>query len=237
MILNYLLILSSLAGLSLLTILFFQPRFLLSIATVMIPGVIYFSKTDQQLIALTIDDGPDPITTPKILEVLRRYGAYATFFIISSRVKDNEALIKDMVNSGHELGNHLTEDTPSIQLSTHEFESELLEADNILSKYADLRWLRPASGWHNTAMVKIAATHSYQVVLGSIFPFDTHISSAWFSSKHILANASPGSIIVLHDNGCRGERTALTLEKVLPELAKKGYRIVTLSDLFSMRNL
>lgn len=233
MILSYLLILSSLAGLSLLAVLFFQPRCLLSIATIIIPGVIYFAKTDKKLIALTIDDGPDPITTPKILDVLRRYGAHATFFIISNRVKGNETLLKDMVSDGHELGNHLTEDKPSIQLSPQEFESELLEAHNILSKFGELRWLRPASGWHNAAMVKIACTHSYQIVLGSIFPFDTHISSTWFSSKHILFNASPGSIIVLHDSGSQGERTVSTLGKVLPELSKKGYRIITLSELFT----
>jgi peptidoglycan/xylan/chitin deacetylase (PgdA/CDA1 family) len=233
MLLNYLLILSSLAVLSLMAVLFFQPRCLLSIATFIVSGVIYFAENDKQLIALTIDDGPDTITTPKILDVLRRYGAHATFFVISNRVKGNEALIRKMVSYGHELGNHLTEDKPSIHLSLQEFESELLEAHNILSKFGELRWLRPASGWHNIAMVKIARTHNYQVALGSIFPFDTHISSTWFSSKHILFNASPGSIIVLHDNDLRGERTALTLEKVLPELSRKGYRIVTLSELFA----
>lgn len=233
MLLIFLSLLSSLALLSLLVVLFFQPRWLLGIATFMVPGVVYFAKTDKQLIALTIDDGPDVITTPKILNVLQRYGAHATFFVISNRVKDNEALIKKMVSDGHELGNHLTEDKPSIHLSPQEFESEILEAHTILSKWGELRWLRPASGWHNTAMVKIARTHSYQVVLGSIFPFDTHIASTQFSSNYILFKASPGSIIVLHDNDLRGERTASTLEEVLPELSRKGYRIVTLSQLFA----
>jgi peptidoglycan-N-acetylglucosamine deacetylase len=228
-----LLILLSLAVLSLIAVLFFQPRCLLSLATFIVPGVIYFAETDRKLIALTIDDGPDTVTTPKILEALQRYRAHATFFIISNRVKGNEALIQKMISDGHELGNHLTEDKPSIQLSPQEFESELLEAHNILSKFSKLRWLRPASGWHNAAMVKAAHTHSYQIALGSIFPFDTHIASTWFSSKHILLNASPGSIIVLHDNDSRGQRTASTLEKVLPELSKRGYQIVTLSELFA----
>ncbi len=233
MTLAYFLILSGIATLSLIAVLFFQPRWLLSLATFIAPGVIYFAETDKQLIALTIDDGPDPITTPKILEVLRRYEAHATFFIISNRVKGNEALVERMLSCGHELGNHLTEDKPSIQLSPQEFESELLEAHNILYRFGEIRWLRPAAGWYNTAMIKIAHKHSYQVVLGSIFPFDTNISSSWFASKHILFNASPGSIVVLHDNSLRGERTASTLEKVLPELSRKGYQIVTLSELFA----
>lgn len=112
---NYFLILSSSAVLSLIAVLFFQPRYLLSIVTFLFPGVVYFAETDKQLIALTIDDGPDPITTPKILEVLERYGAHATFFIISNRVKGNEALVERMVSYGHELANHLTEDKPSIK--------------------------------------------------------------------------------------------------------------------------
>lgn len=232
MILTYFLIISSLSIFGLVAILFFQPRSILSLATFIIPEVVYFAKTDKKLIALTIDDGPDPITTPKILDVLRLYGAHATFFTISNRVEGNKALMEEMVRDGHELGNHLTEDKPSIYLSPKEFELELIKAHNILSKFGELRWLRPASGWHNRAMVKIANKHNYQVVLGSIFPFDTHISSTNFSVNHILFNSSPGSIIVLHDNNSRGKRTALTLEKVLPILYRKGYQIVTLSKLF-----
>jgi peptidoglycan-N-acetylglucosamine deacetylase len=223
----------SLIILTLCAVLFFQPRYLFAIATLIVPGVTYFAKTDRQLVALTIDDGPDPVTTTKILEVLQRYGAHATFFLISNRAKGNEALIEKMVSDGHELGNHLTEDKPSIRLSPQAFESELLEADNILSKFGQLRWLRPASGWHNARMVKTAQTHHYQVALGSIFPFDTHITSTWFASNHILLNAVAGAIVVLHDGGSRGERTVSTLEKVLPELSSRGYQIVTLSELFA----
>jgi peptidoglycan/xylan/chitin deacetylase (PgdA/CDA1 family) len=219
--------------LSLMLALFFQPRYLLAMTTWIVPGVRYFAKTDRPVIALTIDDGPDARTTPKILDVLRRYGSRATFFVISSRIQGNEELIKTLLRDGHELGNHLTEDKPSIQLSPQAFTAELLEAHHVLAHFSQPRWLRPAGGWYNRAMVNISHQQGYQVVLGSIFPFDTHISSAWFSSIQILLNARPGSIVVLHDNDLRGERTVATLEKILPELSRKGYKIVTLSDLFA----
>lgn len=230
---NYLLLFLGLTGLVLVSVLLLQPRWLLSIATVIVPGVVYFAKTNKPIIALTIDDGPDAATTPKILEILRHHEARATFFVISSRIKGNELLIQEMVDYGHELGNHLTEDKPSIKLSPQEFEVELLKAHTVLSKFAKPRWLRPASGWHNTTMVKIARKHGYQVALGSIFPFDTHISSSWFTEKHILFNVYPGAIVVLHDHGLWGERTASTLERILPELYRRGYRVVTLSELFA----
>lgn len=222
---------------ALLAIFFFQPRSLFSMATSILPGVLYFTETDQKLIALTIDDGPDARTTPQILDILQRYGAQATFFVISSRVQGNEALVAEMVRRGHELGNHLTEDRPSIYLSPQAFEADLLAADRVIAPLApftqvgSLRWLRPASGWYNAAMIRTATKYDYRVALGSIFPFDTHIASVGFCALHIRLNAAPGSIIVLHDSGAWGDRTAVTLERVLPQLINKGYRIVSLSEL------
>ncbi len=229
---SYLFLLLSLTGLFAGSVLFLQPRWLLSILALAVPEVVYFAKTDNPEIALTIDDGPDSATTERILEILQHYEAQATFFVISSRIKGNELLIQEILDQGHELGNHLTEDIPSIKLSPQEFEVELLQAHSVLSKFAKLHWLRPGGGWCNNVMVKIALKHGYQVALGSIFPFDTHIPSSWFAAKHILFNAYPGAVIILHDSGLWGERTALTLERILPELNQRGYRVVTLSELF-----
>ncbi len=230
---TYLLLFLLLAGLVFVLVLFLQPRWLLSVAVGIVPGVIYFAQTDQPMIALTIDDGPDAATTAKILAVLQQHEARATFFVIGSRIKGNESLLEAMLDGGHELGNHMTEDEPSIKLSAKEFEVELLKAQAILAQFAQPHWLRPASGWHDRTMVEIAQQHGYQVALGSIFPFDTHIASSWFAAKQILWNARPGAVIILHDHGAWGERTAATLAKVLPELSRRGYRVVTLSELFA----
>lgn len=218
---------------ALIALFLFQPRWVFVIVISIFPGVIYFKRISRKVIALTIDDSPDPNTTLKILDVLRHHQAQATFFIMSDRVKTNEFVVSQMIEQGHELGNHLTEDEPSIKLLPEEFEANLLEAHNILTQFSRPHWLRPASGFYNHRMVEIAHEYGYKVALGSLFPLDTHIHSPWFASNHILLNARPGSIIILHDNGERGERTALTLERVLPELARRGFRVVTLSELFS----
>jgi peptidoglycan-N-acetylglucosamine deacetylase len=107
----------------------------------------------------------------------------------------------------------------------------LLEADAILSPFGSLRWLRPGGGWYNSTIIATARKHDYRVALGSIFPYDTNIASADFAAQFILSNARPGEIVVLHDYGERGDRTAATLEAILPELQRRGYRIVTLSEL------
>jgi peptidoglycan/xylan/chitin deacetylase (PgdA/CDA1 family) len=226
----FLLILCGLAS-----ILFFQPQWILAIVESIDHGVIYFAKTNQPIIALTIDDVPDADTTPLILSVLRQYKVKATFFIISSQILGNEKIAEAIVSDGHELGNHMTEDKPSIKLSPKEFEKDLLKAHSFISRFSETKWMRPASGWYNKEMLKVAKKHNYRVVLGSVYPYDTHIKSSWFSIKHILFNARPGSIIVLHDGNSRGHRTVKTLTKILPILLARGYQFATLSQLFSER--
>lgn len=211
-------------------VLFWQPRWLLN----RLPGagrVVYFVRTDAPAVALTIDDAPDPETTPGILRVLAANDARATFFIITDRVQGNEELVRRMVHEGHELANHLTEDRPSIRLAPAEFAAAVAEADSILTRFGEVRWLRPAGGWYNTRMLDVIERHGYRCVLGSIYPYDPVIPSVAFATAHILRNARAGAIIVLHDGGGRGRRTARVLERVLPELRRRGIRVMSLSAL------
>jgi peptidoglycan-N-acetylglucosamine deacetylase len=210
-----------------------QPRWFFKIIDRVFPGATYFFETNDRVIALTIDDGLDSATTPKILEILAKHQVHATFFLISSRVEPNPSLMSELVQQGHEVGNHLTQDEWSILLAPSEFEASVVEAHNVLSKFAQPQWLRPAGGWYKKSTIDIAHKHNYRVALGDIFPFDTHIPSSWFATQYILWKVRPGSIVILHDSGMWGKRTATTLEKVLPVLDRRGYRAVTLSDLLN----
>jgi peptidoglycan/xylan/chitin deacetylase (PgdA/CDA1 family) len=192
---------------------------------------LYFVKTNEPLVALTIDDGPDEQTTRPILDLLKRHEAKATFFLIGDRVRGNEQLVQEMVEAGHELGNHMTRDRPSIWLSSADFEAALLEADSVLSRFADVRWIRPGSGWYDDAMLSIIEKHGYRCALGSVYPYDSAIPFSAFSAQHVLRKARAGSVIVLHDGGGRGQRTIAALERILPELRRRGLRTVTLSAL------
>jgi peptidoglycan/xylan/chitin deacetylase (PgdA/CDA1 family) len=195
------------------------------------PRVLYSVATSAPVVTLTIDDGPDPLTTPPLLDLLERHGARATFFIITSRVAGNEALLRRMVANGHELGNHLFRDEPSVKLPPDEFERQLLSSDALLSRFGPVRWVRPGSGRYNSHMLETIAGHGYQCALGSVYPFDPQIRWSWFSRRFILGTVEPGSVIILHDWGSRGRRTLKTLSTVLPELRARGYSIVPLSEL------
>jgi peptidoglycan/xylan/chitin deacetylase (PgdA/CDA1 family) len=195
------------------------------------PGCLYRLPAQAPLVALTIDDGPDPSTTPLILGELRRHKARATFFLIAERVPGQEQLVRRVATEGHELGNHFTQDRASIRLSPSAFEADLLQAHQTLAPYGRLTWARPGSGWYSATMVDIMRRHGYRCALGSVYPFDATIPSAAFAARYLLGHARPGAVVVLHDGGSRGRRTARVLSEVLPELRRRGYRVVSLSEL------
>ena len=217
--------------------LWLKPEWLIAHLRKQSPEVIYSVETDEKVVALTIDDGPDSFGSPRILDILDKYDAHATFFLISAHIPGNEEYVERMVAEGHELGNHLTADRPSIALSDEEFERELLSADEVLTQYVDdVRWVRPGSGWYNEKMLATMAKHDYRCALGDVYPYDPQISIYWFSAYYVLGNVKPGSVIVLHDYNRRGERTTKALEIILPKLAEQGYKVVTLSELVANGN-
>ncbi len=196
------------------------------------PEVLYSVERDDKVVALTIDDGPDAEDTPKILDVLKKYNAHATFFLITGHIPGNEEIVKRTLAEGHELGNHFTADEPGIALSDEAFERKLLMADAALREFTpEIKWARPGSGWYNDRMLATIRKHGYRAALGSVYPYDPQIGSSRFSAYYVLAKTRPGAIIILHDYDKRGARTARALEMILPALVKRGYRIVTLSEL------
>jgi peptidoglycan-N-acetylglucosamine deacetylase len=195
------------------------------------PGCLYRVPTRERVVALTLDDGPDSISTPVILAELQKHGARATFFLISERMRTQEPLVRSIVAKGHELGNHFSHERPSIRLNAGEFERDLLHTHHVLARFTQPVWARPASGWYTQAMVDVMTRHGYRCALGSVYPFDAAIPSISWATHYILRNARPGAIVVLHDGGDRGQRTARVLSKVLPTLSTRGYRVVPLSDL------
>lgn len=195
------------------------------------PGCVYRTATAEPLVALTIDDGPTSRATALILFELRRAKARATFFLLAGQVRGREHLVRRLVAEGHEIGNHFTRDRAGIGLSRAEFESDLLQADQVLRRFAPVRWARPGSGWYSGGMVETMRRHGYRCALGSVYPFDPLVPSAGFAARYILRHARPGAIVVLHDGENRGLRTATVLRKVLPELRRRGYRVVTVDEL------
>jgi peptidoglycan/xylan/chitin deacetylase (PgdA/CDA1 family) len=214
-----------------LLILLIQPRLFVKLVARLNPGVFYFVPMSEKQIALTIDDGPHPVVTPAILNVLKENGCHATFFLLGDHAHKNQSLVRRIKSEGHEVANHLMTDRPSIFLGERKFESELLESEEIIGPSEDDKWFRPGSGWFTRGMLKTAKRHKYKVALGSVFPYDTLIRYVPYISEFILRKVFPGSIVILHDGSADRIRTAKVLKHVLPVLKGRGYKVLTLSAL------
>ena len=207
------------------------PRWLVPRIAAGSPRCLYTVATRERVVALTLDDGPDAAHTPEVLRLLHMYRARATFFLISGRVPGREDLVSAVVADGHELGNHLTRDEPSIRLPPDAFTAAVREAGAVLGRFGPVRWLRPGSAWYTGAMLDTIERAGYHCALGSVYPYDAIVPSARLAVAYILANTRPGAVIILHEGGGRGRRTVEVLQHVLPLLSVQGYRVVTLSEL------
>ncbi|MDJ0755633.1 MAG: polysaccharide deacetylase family protein [Ardenticatenaceae bacterium] len=217
-------------------LLFYRPRYLRRwISSDATRGVLFHVDTNQRLIALTIDDGPHHMITPQILDVLDLYGVNATFFLLGENVNGNETLVERMIADGHEIGNHMLDDQRSILLKPEEFERQITAADQLLREFGEVHWYRPGSGFFDQRMVTSANRLGYQLVIGSVYPYDAQIpaqiDATKFVSNYVLANTTPGAIIVLHDGHDGRSRVIDVLTEIIPQLKADGYEFVTLSEL------
>ena len=198
------------------------------------PDVLWRVPTSAKVIALTIDDGPSE-HTEEIMQILNANGATATFFIIGSQVVGREKTLQDLIRGGNELGNHAMRDEPSRSLDDATLVDQIRSVEGMLNEaYRTVdaapppKYFRPGSGFFSGRMRKVLGRLGYRLVLGSIYPHDPQIPFWRVNARHILSMLQPGGIIVCHD---RRSWTAPMLQKVLPEIRRKGYRITTVTEL------
>jgi len=208
-----------------------QPRFAIDGLSELNPDVLFQAQTSEKVVALTIDDGPYRAITPHVLDLLRERGIHATFFVLGDNIAGNEDLLRRMQAEGHEIGNHLVEDQPSVLLPAEEFERQMLAVDPWVDAEASHRWLRPGSGWFTPGMVEQAAQYGYRICLASIFPHDDRVHEPTRLAHDVLGRVYPGAIIVLHDGQEERVRLPETLALVLDGLQARGYRVGTISEL------
>ena len=198
------------------------------------PDVLWHVPVSEKIVALTIDDGPSAYTE-EILQVLKENDATATFFVIGSHVSGRESTLQDLVRAGNELGTHAMRDEPSRSLPVPTLSEQIQSVeDDILKIYASVggkvppKYFRPGSGFFSDRMRSRLKALGYRLVLGSIYPHDPQIPYAGVNARHVLSMLRPGGIIICHDGR---EWTVPMLREVLPEMRKRGYRVVKLTSL------
>ncbi|KAF2965257.1 hypothetical protein GQX73_g8335 [Xylaria multiplex] len=198
------------------------------------PDVLWEVHTDKKVVALTIDDAPSQ-HTEEILAALNSHQATATFFVIGGQVAGREDILADIVRSGSELGNHAMHDEPSRSLSNEELSNQIQAVrQKIRAAYKKgeapmpPQYFRPGSGFFSDRMRGLVRKLGYRLVLGSVYPHDPQIHWSWLNGRHILSMVRPGAIIICHD---RRSWTAPMLRKVLRQLKRDGYRVMSLTEM------
>lgn len=191
-------------------------------------------STKEKTIALTFDDGPDPIYTPQILDLLKKYKAKGTFFVIGKRVEEFPSIIQREAKEGHELANHTFNHRILRGYTKEKIELELEKTDEIIysltKKHPKL--FRPPGGFYNENIVSVAKEKGYLVVIWSW----RHDTLDWSRPgvkrivNRVISNLHNGDIILLHDQ-VDNSQTVEALKLILPELKKRGYKLITVSQL------
>ncbi len=212
------------------------------------PDAVFYKETSSRVVSLTIDDvgGAD---TLKILNVIdnfnqnitnERQRIRATFFVITDYLDDSKTMLNEILNRGHEIGNHGQKDYRHASLDTADFKSEIHQAHQILSSTSDvkLKWFRPGGGFYNKGMIealKEMPGYNDKLALASMVPLDTRrpTNNPSFTIKYLSQFIFPGSILLLHGGSEeRSINTANVLSKLLIQLRQKEYEVVTLTQLW-----
>lgn len=191
----------------------------------------------QSVVYLTFDDGPHPDFTPPIMDILARYGAEATFFVLGAAVERYPKLAAALAAAGHRLENHTFNHLALDQISRETYLAEVSATDAAIRSAAGdaagpTRCVRPPYGAIGADTTAIAAELGKSIVMWNIDAQDWRQPDADQIAQHVLANVFPGAIILMHDGGGVRSQTVAALRTVMAELAARSFkfRIVPACD-------
>ena len=184
----------------------------------------------KQRVALTFDDGPHPVYTLQLLDILRRMHTPATFFVVGKQVEKNPALVQLEVAEGHEVGNHTYDHVNLTVIPPELIAYELDECDAAIKKAtgSSARFFRPPGGDYNGDVIRDAAQRGYITTLWTNDPGDFLRLPSDVILKRCLDHLENGAIILLHDGI---PQTMQILPQLITEARKRGYQFVTVSQL------
>lgn len=190
-------------------------------------------KATDKLVCFTFDDGPYAPVTNKILDTLEKYNGRATFFVVGDRADTYSDEIIRASKMGCEIGTHTYSHVNLNSLSVSEMQEEIKKSCDAISKYTGkkVKVLRPPEG---AADDTVKANVGMPMVLWSVDSRDWDYRNADKDYQTVMDNVFDGSIVLMHD---LYPATADAVARLIPELAKQGYKFVTFSELMKIRGV
>jgi peptidoglycan-N-acetylglucosamine deacetylase len=204
-------------------------------------------RIPAKTVVLTFDDGPDPVWTPKVLAVLEKHDVHATFFVVGQMAARNPGVVRDLVESGQEIGIHTFSHPDLVYRSKDRIDRELAQTQVALAGAAGIKTslVRPpyssfADALDNLSwpVVKYLGTKGYITAFNDVDGLDWQRPGA----QAIVENATPssddrGAIVLLHDSGGDRSQTVAALDVLIPRLKERGYRFATVGEAVGAENV
>ena len=187
---------------------------------------------EDKVVALTFDDGPSKYTKD-ILDILKKYDACGTFFLIGNKVSFYGDILREMLSEGNEIGNHSYDHKYLTRLSEEEVKDEINKTQDEIKRvtgYTPTLFRPTYGGYNNTLKSYIDLTF----VLWDVDSRDWSVKSTEGIMYNVFKDVKSGSIILFHDNH---EYSVNALPSVIKELKKQGYKFVTVSELLELKKL
>jgi peptidoglycan/xylan/chitin deacetylase (PgdA/CDA1 family) len=220
-----------------LVVIFVQPLAAVSVLERLTPQVTYRARTKLPLLALSFDDGPHPIYTPQVLEILKLHGAKATFFLIGDRAWRHPEIVARIKADGHEVGNHYQYFRHGLVLlhSDAAFVRNLEDVQRTLGLGDGQKVFRAPGGLARSSQLRLARDRGYTCALGCAYPHDPAHPPLQYIRWLIEKNLAPGTIVILHDGIPDPTRAIQALPHILAEGRKRGLTFVSIGELLAAR--
>ncbi|MBQ7423381.1 MAG: polysaccharide deacetylase family protein [Prevotella sp.] len=189
----------------------------------MYPQATWRMNRQEHSVYLTFDDGPIPESTPFILDTLREYGVKATFFMVGDNVRKYPHLYQQIVDEGHQVGNHTFNHWGGLRHSAWSYAQNVEKANQLIHSHL----FRPPHGWMRWDQY-LWLKRKYRIVMWDLVTRDY---SKWLNERDVLRNviryARNGSIITFHDSLKSINKLHTALPKALDYLKREGYEFKT----------
>lgn len=190
------------------------------------PSLSFNGPRGSKRIAIGFDDGP-AADTPGFLRALQKLGAHATFFEIGEQVPGNGKLLKRILATGNEIGNHTTHH------GAYPSAGDMRQTQNLIERASGFTpcVFRPPYGSFNSGTVAAASHLDMTTVIWDVDPRDWSTPGTGAIRANVVGHAHPGAIVVMHDGGGPRSETLAALPGIVRTLKKRGYSFVTISEL------
>jgi peptidoglycan/xylan/chitin deacetylase (PgdA/CDA1 family) len=199
--------------------------------------IISRGKSGEQAVALTFDDGPDPLSTPDLLRLLSMHRVKATFFVTGKKAFEHPELVKEIVDQGHSIGNHTyTHDNLMLLKGSHHLLNEIEKTQNVLREMGLISFtFRPPVGITSPGLHQVLLQLNLYTVNFSCRAFDNGNRRIRDLSKKILKRVHADDIILLHDTRPKNDHLfscwLKEMDQILTGIGEKSLKVLPLSTL------